>query len=282
MEVASLPAEEGPVSASAQGSHHGVSTSKRLLQGRPLPAILVDENHPSPRYPTFRPHQRRLSQQKGVVGKGGGEGGGVDGPQPPPLPSSTYSPRDSGVSFGSPEGDLHPPFKTSTSSYGLSHNTKTSRNRNKKSRRGVPVATPAGASASLAAGALGTTTTTTTTTSNTSWGPATTTTSTGGATTTAFASSTGGVGGMGGGGGGGGGGQGQGQGHLMSSTSSGVSSFGLSITTDQLHRKGAQKTFWPIAGWVKYAPKSTQKGQTTTSILNPFPSCLPTSCRQPC
>ncbi|XP_076467206.1 uncharacterized protein LOC143298274 [Babylonia areolata] len=80
MQVANLPSDN------SRASGH---VTKRLLQGRPLPAILVD-NHPGPRYPTFRPHQRRLSQQKG------GSGAGREG---------ASTPCDSGVSFSSMEGD---------------------------------------------------------------------------------------------------------------------------------------------------------------------------------
>ena len=88
MEVASLRSEDDP----APGG-----VTKRILQGRPLPAILVD-NHQGSRYPSFRPHQRRPSLQKGV--SGGREG--------------ASTPCDSGVSFSSPEGD--PPHHASTTS----------------------------------------------------------------------------------------------------------------------------------------------------------------------
>ncbi|XP_070191330.1 uncharacterized protein [Littorina saxatilis] len=118
MEVTSLPSQD-----EASGR-----ATKRLLQGRPLPGILVDERQPphhphtpnshlANRYPGFRPHQRRPSQQKG------------DG---------TSTPCESGVSFSSPEGD--PPLHASTTSKAstVRSGTKLARSPKTKTRKRRP------------------------------------------------------------------------------------------------------------------------------------------------
>ncbi|KAK7457290.1 hypothetical protein BaRGS_00039262 [Batillaria attramentaria] len=104
MEVANLPSED----------ESSGSVSKRLLQGRPLPAILVD-NQPSSRYPNFRPHQRR-SSMKGSL-------------------KDRDTPCDSGVLFSSPEGDP-PNHMSMTSKSSVQSGSKfTGSSRTKKKKR---------------------------------------------------------------------------------------------------------------------------------------------------
>ena len=134
MEVASLPSEDD---AAAGG------VTKHLLQGRPLPAILVD-NHPGSRYPSFRPHQRRSSQQKGLASHRDG----------------ASTPCDSGVSFSSPEGD--PPHHASlTSKSSMRSGSKTAlaggagtgtSPKKKRKKRGPAGAPPAGLMSSTSSG----------------------------------------------------------------------------------------------------------------------------------